>query len=72
MNSFDETNVPFNVLMNIDRHGAQECYHCEAWYKPVVTLKLHAKPIKMEDVQPGDLQAVPGDQLPINDTTVWA
>jgi len=72
LSSYDKTNVPFNVLMNIDRHGPTQCSHCETWFKPEVTLKLHATPIKLKDAQPGDLESVPENELPINSTTIWS
>ena len=71
LNSFDESNVPFNVLMNIDRHSPTECAKCGTLYEPVVELKLHAESIRLQDIQPGDLQSLPDDELPINDTAVW-
>ena len=72
MFSYDASDAPFNVLMNIDRHGATQCRHCETWFEPEVNLTLHATPIKLKDVQPGDLQSIPEDELPINDTTTWS
>ena len=71
LNSFDESNVPFNVLMNVNRHSPTECAKCGTWYEAEVELKLHAESIKVEDVQPGDLQSLHDDELPINDTAVW-
>jgi len=71
LNSFDESNVPFNVLMNVNRHSPIECAKCGTLYEAAVDLKLHAESIRLTDVQPGDLQSIPGDELPVNDTTEW-